>query len=101
MKDFSLMRYPGSKLKHMPFLKQYIPTSHDAYADVMVGSGAFSISVLSSHKVSALYLNDIDFGIYSLWYMVKNFPDALVHKVQKYTHAPKTSTHTKKMLLQT
>ena len=85
MKDFSLMRYPGSKLKHMPFLKQYIPTSSHAYADVMVGSGAFSISALSSHKVSALYLNDIDFGIYSLWYMVKNFPDTLVHRIQEYT----------------
>ena len=85
MKDFSLMRYPGSKLKHMPFLKQYIPTSSHAYADVMVGSGAFSISVLSSHKVSTLYLNDIDFGIYSLWYMVKNFPDTLVHRIQEYT----------------
>ena len=63
MKDFSLIRYPGSKLKHMPFLRQYLPEQPHTYADVMVGSGAFSLSVLSSHKVSALYLNDIDFGI--------------------------------------
>lgn len=38
--------------------------------------------MLDAGKVEKLYLNDLDTGIYALWWMIVHMPDELIHRIQ-------------------
>lgn len=70
-------RYPGGKSK---LAKQILPKIHNGfhvgsgcrgYREPFFGGGSIGLKV-AEHDLSSLWINDYDFGIYSIWYSVIN-----------------------------
>ena len=90
-KNLSPLRYPGGKSRLIHFLYQYLQTDNtNVLVSPFTGGGSFEIALLEAGVVEELHLNDIDFGVYSLWWTMKHAPFALVDKIRQNT----TPTHT-------
>lgn len=55
------------------------------YREPFVGGGGVFLPVLSTGKFSRYWINDFDFGIYSVWMSVKSFAYELISQVDSFT----------------
>lgn len=82
-----LIRYPGSKDKHInllaPFLKQ-AEVSRTVY-EPFAGTAAVTFYLLRNSMVDYYHINDIDEGIAALWKTVKNNPTKLIKQIKLYS----------------
>lgn len=82
-----LIRYPGSKDKHLKFLQPYLDAavlqSRTVY-EPFSGTAAVTFHLLKNKKVDYYHINDIDPGLVSLWLTVKNNPEQLIADVEAY-----------------
>lgn len=78
--NHSPLRYPGGKAELAPFLKELIHENDlgtVAYAEPYCGGAGAALELLFDGVVSAVYLNDIDPAIYSLWRTIVRDPSEL------------------------
>lgn len=82
-KRLSPLRYPGGKSKVIDQLYSRIqPHKSEVLLSPFTGGGSFEIALLDAGVVQKLHLNDLDTGIYSLWWMIVNMPNELIHRIQ-------------------
>lgn len=82
-----LIRYPGSKDKHISLLAPYLEraaVSRKVY-EPFAGTAAITFYLLERGEVDYYHINDIDEGIAALWNQVKNNPEKLIERIKKYT----------------
>lgn len=82
-----LIRYPGSKDKHLSLLTPYLTAAtvnNRSVYEPFAGTAAVTFSLLKDSKIDYYHINDIDAGIAALWQTVKKEPQKLVNKVKTY-----------------
>ena len=85
-KNLSPLRYPGGKSKMIDYLYSYLQqnkckTLYSAFS----GGASFELAMLESNVVEKLVLNDLDYGIFSLWWSIICVPDELIARLQAHT----------------
>lgn len=85
-KRMSVLRYPGGKSKIAEYICSHIaPGRSKVLSSPYVGGGSVELALLEAGVVEGLELNDLDFGIYSLFYLIKFFPEALKLEIRTGT----------------
>lgn len=72
---YSPLRYPGGKNGLYPFVSNLIKEnnySQKAYAEPYAGGCGLALKLLFEGIVDDIYLNDLDYSIYSFWYTILN-----------------------------
>lgn len=81
-KQLSPLRYPGSKSRIIPYLFSLLnPDKCKTIISPFVGGGSFELALLDSGVAQKLKLNDLDYGIYSLWWCMLYSPDSLIDRI--------------------
>ena len=83
-----LIRYPGSKDKHLRFLRPYILTAVERnphLVEPFAGTAAISFELLGQGKLQSYVINDLDPAMGALWRTVKTSPDLLIEAVNDFT----------------
>lgn len=78
----SPLRYPGGKSKIINQI--YNKCNKDKlknFVEPFAGGASVGLSLLLSHQVEELYLNDADYGIYSLFWSIKFFSEVLCDRI--------------------
>lgn len=84
--NVSLLRYPGGKSRLAGLVYENCRSEHmQNFIEPFAGGASVGLSFLIADKIDQLWLNDADFGIYSLFYMVKYMPDVLKGKITAFT----------------
>lgn len=80
------LRYPGGKTQLLPLVIDILKKNdliYGEYAEPFAGGSGIAISLLLNDYVSKIYLNDLDYSIYSFWHSVINEPKKLCHLIEK------------------
>ncbi|MFT9493874.1 MULTISPECIES: DNA adenine methylase [Bacillota] len=82
-KRLSPLRYPGGKSKLINYIysklqKEATKTLVGAYA----GGASAELALLDAGIIDDLVLNDVDYGIYSLFSIIKNSPQRLIEQIK-------------------
>lgn len=82
-----LIRYPGSKDKHIKFLEPYLSEAIKTRTifEPFSGTAAVTFYLLKNKMVDYYHINDIDPALVSLWRTVKTKPEYLVERILAYT----------------
>lgn len=84
-KQLSPFRYPGGKSKVIPYLAQFLRESKcEVLASPFTGGGSFELSMLEAGVVKKLRLNDLDYGVYAVWWCILHMPDVLIERIQAF-----------------
>jgi DNA adenine methylase len=97
-KRISPLRYPGGKSKIAEHILDRIsPDKSDVLYSPYVGGGSVEFALLQAKIVDRLVLNDYDFGVYSLFELIRTFPEALIMEIRnkKPTHEEFLQARTK------
>lgn len=98
--NVSLLRYPGGKSRLTGLIYENCRSDHmENFIEPFAGGASVGISLLLADKVHELWLNDADFGIYSLYHMIKYMPDLLKSKIRTFTPSQKAFDKSKTNLL--
>lgn len=98
--NVSLLRYPGGKSRLTGLIYENCRSDHmENFIEPFAGGASVGISLLLADKVHELWLNDADFGIYSLYHMIKYMPDLLKSKIRTFTPSQKAFDKAKTNLL--
>lgn len=85
-----LIRYPGSKDRHLSFLREHIDplaSRTRSVAEPFAGTASVTFDLLRRGVVDSYAISDIDSGMVSLWRTVRNDPEWLIDAVEGYTPA--------------
>lgn len=88
-KRLSPYRYPGGKSKVIDYLHSFLQEHKSkTLVSPFTGGGSFELAMLEAGVVERLHLNDLDTGIFSFWWTVKNMPYELIYRLEteKPTH---------------
>lgn len=88
-KRLSPLRYPGGKSKLANFLYSKLQESNkQTLISPYTGGASVEFALLNAGVVDKLVLNDLDFGVYSLFWTIQNAPYELMDrlKLKKPTH---------------
>lgn len=82
-----LIRYPGSKDKHIPFLKPYLRRAENSRTvyEPFAGTAAVTFYLLENQMIDYYHINDIDENMIALWKTIKTSPKKLIKAVNNYT----------------
>lgn len=84
-KRLSPLRYPGGKSKMIDYLYEHLGHLEvDCLVSPFTGGGSFELAMLEAGVVKRLHLNDLDVGIYSLWWTILHAPYELLDKLASY-----------------
>ncbi|WP_369340694.1 DNA adenine methylase [Bacillus subtilis] len=90
-KRISPYRYPGGKSRIIDFLYTHLQKNKtQKLISPFTGGGSFELSLLAAGVVDHLHLNDLDFGVYALWWVIKHMPYALIDLVKNIEPDHKT-----------
>lgn len=81
----SPLRYPGGKSKMVGQI--YAKTRKEKmvhFAEPFSGGASVGLSLLLSGNIQELYLNEFDYGIYSLFWTIKNNPLYLLDRISSF-----------------
>ncbi|MFD1736166.1 DNA adenine methylase [Bacillus salitolerans] len=82
-KQLSPYRYPGGKSKLIEYLYSHLQQAKNKkLVSPFTGGGSFELAMLDAGIVEHLHLNDLDTGVYSLWWLIKYMPFALIDRIQ-------------------
>ncbi len=82
----SPLRYPGGKTAYAGMLQQIIRDNDLAncdYAEPFAGGAGAAITLLLSGNVNMIYLNDLDYSIYSFWKAVLEHTDEFIAMIME------------------
>jgi len=83
-KRLSPYRYPGGKSKIIDYLYLHLQqTKSKKLISPFTGGGSFELAMLEAGIVEELHLNDLDTGVYSLWWTIKHMPYEIIDRIQK------------------
>ena len=85
-KVYTPLRYPGGKSSLAEFIWHTIEINNCTeipYCEPFAGGAGVAMSLLLQNKVKSVILNDLDAGIYSLWYAILNDTDKLIEAIEK------------------
>ncbi len=80
-KRLSPLRYPGGKSKLIPFIYDQMDRDKPVFVEPYCGGASVGLSLLNANVIDRLILNDLDFGIYSLFYTILNDMNWLKEKI--------------------
>ena len=83
-KVYTPLRYPGGKSSLTELIWHTIEVNNCTeipYCEPFAGGAGVAMSLLLQNKVKSVILNDLDTGIYSLWYAILNDTDKLVKTI--------------------
>jgi len=84
-KRISPLRYPGGKSKIADYILSHINTQKtDILCSPYTGGGSVEFALLHAGIFKQLVLNDFDFGVYSLFQLIKTFPDSLTLEIKNH-----------------
>ncbi len=89
-KRLSPFRYPIGKSKIIDYLFTYLQESNTkTLISPFSGGASFELAMLNAGIVEKIHLNDIDTGVFSVWWTIKHMPYALIERIQsiKPTHS--------------
>lgn len=76
----SPLRYPGGKSKFVgPILAYCDMENMENFVEPFAGGASVGLSLLLAGKIKSLYLNDLDYGIYSLFFTIKYLPHGVLY----------------------
>lgn len=82
-RNLSPLRYPGGKSKMIDYLYQHLyKNKAETLYSPFTGGGSFELAMLEAGVVKRVVLNDLDFGVYSLWWSMLNMSDELFYRIQ-------------------
>jgi len=85
-KRISPLRYPGGKSKLTDYLYSKLQESKcNTFVEACSGGGSLGLALLEANVIDKLILNDVDYGIYSLFYLAVNNPSELIRMIQEIT----------------
>lgn len=79
------LRYPGGKSQLRPLvgdLLSFCDSEIETYVEPFCGGAGVAMDLLLSGRVSRVWLNDLDLGIYSFWVAVKKETDRLIEWIE-------------------
>lgn len=79
------LRYPGGKSQLRPLVKKIIensPQQIDCYVEPFCGGAGIAMDLLLKNKVRSIWINDLDPGIFSFWFAVKNENSRLIQWIE-------------------
>ena len=62
--------------------KKLNPDCAEAFVEPYAGGASVGLALLLSGNIKELYLNDIDYGVYSLFWSIKNEPKCLIERIR-------------------
>ena len=81
-KRISPLRYPGGKSKLIEYLYSKLNADNlDTFIEPYCGGASVGLALLEKQIIKRLILNDIDYGIYALFEVIKNNPQELISKI--------------------
>lgn len=81
----SPLRYPGGKSKIIhKILSECNSMNMNCFVEPYAGGASVGLALLLSGEIKELYLNDIDYGIYSLFRCIQHSPDALCKRISGF-----------------
>lgn len=81
-KRLSVLRYPGGKSKLIPFLyTKLVENSTKRLVSPYAGGASVELALLDAGIVQELVLNDIDFGIYALFWTIIHTPEEITYRL--------------------
>lgn len=91
----SIIRYPGSKAKLAPMIRQFMPDwmigsvfeppANAWFIEPFFGSGAAGLQLLEHvHPSICVWINDIDYAMYAVWHSVMHETRKLVEYVREF-----------------
>ncbi|QUH21844.1 DNA adenine methylase [Alkaliphilus sp. B6464] len=84
-KRLSPLRYPGGKSKLIEYLYSKLQkTNIDTFGEAFCGGSSVGLSLLEAGVIKNLILNDLDYGVFSLFSIIKENPDMLIDKIKNY-----------------
>lgn len=84
-KRLSPFRYPGGKSKVIDYLYSHLRSAKSKkLVSPFTGGGSFELAMLNSGVVEELHLNDLDTGVYSLWWVIKHMPYELISRIEYF-----------------
>lgn len=82
-KRISPLRYPGGKSKLANYILSHMNMKKtDKLISPFIGGGSVEFALLEAGVFKELVINDYDFGIYSLFEMIKKSPEALTMEIK-------------------
>lgn len=95
----SPLRYPGGKSKLVGQILSKCNALHmENFVEPFAGGASVGLSLLLSNKISQLYLNDLDFGVYALFQCIKDVPWVLIERVKSFTPSHEAFIHAQRFL---
>lgn len=92
----SPLRYPGGKSKMVgQILAKCNPEHMVHFIEPFAGGASVGLSLLIAGRIQELHLNDADFGIYSLFYTIKYFPQILIQRIKSFNPSVKAFNRAK------
>jgi DNA adenine methylase len=81
-----LIRYPGSKDKHLKLLASYFKmfNLNNGVCEPFAGTASVTFYLLENNLVDKYVINDYDSGIAALWQTVKDHPADLIKRITTY-----------------
>lgn len=83
-KRLSPLRYPGGKSKWIPFIAEQLDANKKTFIEPFCGGSSVGLSLLEKGLVKSIVLNDLDFGVYSLFKTICDNPSYLIENIKKY-----------------
>ena len=81
----SPLRWPGGKSKFVgQLLSCCNPDKMENFVEPFAGGASVGLSLLLAGKIRELYVNDLDFGVYSLFQIMKDMPGLLTERIRKF-----------------
>lgn len=82
-KRLSPYRYPGGKSKVIDYLITHLQDfKTKKLVSPFTGGGSFELALLDAGLIENVHLNDLDIGVYSLWYTIKHMPNELIYRIK-------------------
>lgn len=88
--QLSPFRYAGGKSKIIPFLASFVREEKcEVLASSHAGGASFELAMLEARLAKRLLLNDLDYGVFAVWWATLNMPEELIYRIRSFqpTHA--------------
>lgn len=83
-----LIRYPGSKDKHIKFLSPYLleaAAKNPALVEPFAGTASITFYLLKEQAITSYLINDLDESLRDMWRVVRSDPQYLIDRINSYT----------------
>ena len=77
----SPLRYPGGKSKALRQIQQYMPSGFEEFREPFVGGGSLFIYVRQRFPAVRVWINDLNYELYSFWLCARDQLNELVTEV--------------------